>query len=434
MLHVFLLRRSCGKARPAKSIHHALEKTKQHKHQKKHMKSKHNNLLFRLLATGSALFAITPLHAVDTTGGYTLSASGLGETYTGAGTLTVSGAVWPGTSADAPTTTFAMTGGVIDILAGSKLTNGGWGKATWGANKAGLQVNGTFDMSDGQWVVADALTGSGAVTIDVGWSGWLNHLTVGANNGGGTFAGTISDSADDYIRLTKIGGGTQILSGINTYRDSTNVNGGKLTISSTGTINSTSGVSIGAAEFNYNSSTALTQAVSFSGTGGTLSGSGTINQAVTIPTGNTLAIGNSVGQMNFGSSLGLGGTAVMEIDGTAGAGSAGGNDLANVAGALTYGGALTLDLGTIFGTGTYSWNLFDFAGADSGTFSTITLTDQYSGSLTDGDSNGIWDLTSGNNTWQFTESTGVLGLTVVPEPSAALLGALGMLVLLRRRR
>ena len=116
------------------------------------------------------------------------------------------------------------------------------------------------------------------------------------------------------------------------------------------------------------------------------------------------------------------------------AGSAGGNDLANVTGALTYGGALTLDLGTIFGTGTYSWNLFDFAGADSGTFSTITLTDQYSGSLTDGDSNGIWDLTSGNNTWQFTESTGVLGLTVVPEPSAALLGALGMLVLLRRRR
>jgi autotransporter-associated beta strand protein len=402
------------------------------------MKSKHNNLIFRLLATGSALFAITPLHAVefDTTGTtVTLSPE---NRYIGNGTLQVSGggAIWLGTSGGSGNTEFAMTGGVIDIVSGTTLVNGGWAKGKWGENKAGLQVNGTFDLRDGEWVGADALTGSGVVTqADVdGW--YTSGLILGVNNGGGTFTGTITDSNNgtDNIQFHKYGTGTQILTGTNTYSSSTTVGGGKLTISGTGSINNTTGISIGAAEFNYNSSTALTQAVSFSGTGGTLSGSGTINQAVTIPTGNTLAIGNSVGQMNFGSSLGLGGTAVMEIDGTAGAGSAGGNDLANVAGALTYGGALTLDLGTIFGNGTYSWNLFDFAGADSGTFSTITLTDQYSGSLTDGDSNGIWDLTSGDNTWQFTESTGVLGLTVVPEPSAALLGALGMLVLLRRRR
>ena len=400
------------------------------------MKSKYNPLIFRSLATGAALFGIAPLHAVDTTGGYTLSASGLGETYTGAGTLTVSGggAVYPGTSAGSPTTYFAMTGGVIDIVSGTTLANGGWGKADWGANKAGLQVNGTLDMTDGQWMFADALTGSGVVTIDVSWaSGWVNHLTVGVNGGGGTFAGTISDTGDDSIRLTKTGGGTQILSGTNTYRDSTNVNGGKLTVSSTGTINSTSGVSIGAGEFNYNSSTALTQAVSFSGTGGTLSGSGTITPTVNITSGNTLSIGNSVGQMNFGSSLELGGTTLMEIDGPNPTGQ---NDFANVTGALTYGGTMTLDLGMIFGVGTYTWNLFDFAGGDVGTFTPggITLADQYSGSLLDADLNGVWDLTSGSNTWQFTESTGVLGLTVVPEPSTALLGGLGMLALLRRRR
>jgi autotransporter-associated beta strand protein len=403
------------------------------------MKSKYNPLIFRSLATGAALFAITPLHAADVdTTGTTVTVSP-GNKYIGNGTLQVSGGgeVWLGYSDVAPITQFAMTGGLIDIVSGTTLMNGGWQKLEWYANKAGLQVNGGFQMTDGQWVFADALTGSGAVTMNVDYAyGWMNHLTVGVNGGGGTFTGTISDSgSDDTVRLTKTGGGTQILTGTNTYRDSTNVNGGKLTVSSTGTINSTSGVSIGAGEFNYNSSTALTQAVSFSGTGGTLSGSGTINQAVSITTGNTLAIGNSVGQMNFGSTLNLAGTTVMEIDGTVGAGLAGGHDFANVTGALTYGGALTLDLGTIFGTGTYSWNLFDFAAADLGTFSTITLADQYSGSLLDGDSNGIWDLNSGNNTWQFTESTGVLGLTVIPEPNvAALLGGLGVVALLRRRR
>ena len=116
----------------------------------------------------------------------------------------------------------------------------------------------------------------------------------------------------------------------------------------------------------------------------------------------------------------------------------GGHDFANLtgigaAGVLTYGGAMTLDMGVIFGTGSYSWNLFDMA-SETGTFATIALADQYSGSLLDGDLNGVWDLVSGSNTWQFTESTGVLGLTVIPEPRAALLGGLGMLALLRRRR
>ena len=45
--------------------------------------------------------------------------------------------------------------------------------------------------------------------------------------------------------------------------------------------------------------------------------------------------------------------------------------------------------------------------SETATFATIALADQYSGSLLDTDLNGVWDLTSGSNTWQFTESTGV---------------------------
>jgi autotransporter-associated beta strand protein len=230
--------------------------------------------------------------------------------------------------------------------------------------------------------------------------------TIANSTGSGSFHGAIG--------VTKLGGGTLVLDKTNTYTGATTVSAGKLVVSG-----------------NISTSTLTTVAV-----GATLGGTGTVGKAII---NGTLVVGNSPGQMNFTDTLGLNGTTVMEIDGTAGAGVTGGHDFINLTGAgaagvLTYGGAMTLDIGAIFGAGTYSWNLFDMA-SETGTYTTITLADQYSGTLLDGDLNGVWDLTSGSNTWQFTESTGVLGLTVVPEPSvAALLGGVGTLILLRRRR
>jgi len=170
--------------------------------------------------------------------------------------------------------------------------------------------------------------------------------------------------------------------------------------------------------------------------GNTLSGSGTINGAATV--NGMLSPGASPGTLTFGNTLGLGGSTLMEIDGTVGAGVTGGHDFIKLtgtgaAGVLTYGGTMTLDIGMIFGTGSYSWNLFDFA-SEAATFTGITLADQYSGSLLDPDTNGVWDLTSGDDTWTFTESSGVLALTVVPEPGTALLGGIGLLLIFRRRR
>jgi len=169
----------------------------------------------------------------------------------------------------------------------------------------------------------------------------------------------------------------------------------------------------------------------------TLKGNGTIKGATTIA--GTLAAGASPGILTFENTLTLAGTTVTEIDGTAGAGLVGGHDSVNLTGIggdglLTYGGIMTLDIGTIFGVGTYSWNLFDFA-SETGGFTGISLADQYSGSLTDG-GGGIWGLVDGDNTWSFTESSGVLDLTVVPvpEPSVGLLGGLGLLAILLRRR
>jgi hypothetical protein len=121
---------------------------------------------------------------------------------------------------------------------------------------------------------------------------------------------------------------------------------------------------------------------------------------------------------------------VFEIDGVNRGLGLNGYDAVDASGTLTYGGTLTADIGTTFGAGSYTFNLLDFA-SQSGTLSAVNLTDKYTGTLSSGNS---WSLVSGDNTWGFNHSTGVLSLTVVPEPCAALLGGLGLLALLRRRR
>ena len=228
--------------------------------------------------------------------------------------------------------------------------------------------------------------------------------------------GVIQDNVASTGKVAlMVSGSKWKLSGDNTYTGATSVTGGILLI-------------------NGNSSTAI-GAVSV--TGGTLGGIGTVGGATSIGASGTLSPGQSPGTMTFLNTLGLAGSMLMEIDGTAGAGVTGGHDFVNLTGAgaagvLTYGGTMTIDIGVIFGAGTYSWNLFDFA-SETGGFTSITLADQYSGTLTDS-GGGVWGLVDGDNTWSFTESDGVLGLTVIPEPRAALLGALSLFALLRRRR
>ena len=237
-------------------------------------------------------------------------------------------------------------------------------------------------------------------------------VAIDTTNAGADFDQTVALTA--ARALTKLGTGTLILSQTNTYTGATNVNSGALIV-------------------NGNISSSLLTTVA---SGATLGGSGTLGKTVI---NGTLAIGNSPGTMTFINTLGLNGNDVMEIDGITGAGVVGGHDFINLtgigsAGVLTYGGTMTLDMGVVFAVGSYSWNLFDMA-SETGTFTTITLTDQYSGNLLDTDLNGTWDLSSGNNTWQFTESSGALSLTVIPEPDvAALIGGLGILLLLRRCR
>jgi fibronectin-binding autotransporter adhesin len=294
----------------------------------------------------------------------------------------------------------------------------------------GQNTNGLFVEKDGsgKWILGGANTYTGNTIVTAGnleVSGTLGNISAGV----GDYAGNISISNSSSGTLKFNSTTDQELSGVisgngafvkdntgvltitnagNTHTGATNVDGGTLLINGT---TSTSIVTVG--------------------TGGTLGGSGTVGGVTTV--NGALKPGNSPGLLTFSNSLTLvsTATATMEIDGTIRG--AGGHDAVDVGTSLAYGGALILDLGTIFGAGAYTFNLFDFAG-ESGSFDTVSLAGLYGGSLTD-DTFGVWGLSSGGNTWSFDQGDGVLSLNVIPEPSAAaLLGVLGAMMLLRRRR
>jgi fibronectin-binding autotransporter adhesin len=295
----------------------------------------------------------------------------------------------------------------------------------------------------GTWTLGANLGHTGTTTI----SGGTLELNSGATIGGGTYSSTIAFSNSSTLRynstanqtlsgvisgagaIVKENTGTLTLSNTNTYTGATTVNGGTLEVALGG------GTAAGSAVTVSNSGSALVVNGTVNGTlvanaSTTVSGSGTVVGAATI-SGN-LNPGNSPGELNFTDSLTLTSTTVttMEINGA---------DLGitydniDVGGALSYDGILTLAIGSVFGSNTV-FDLFDF-GSQSGSFDSVALTGLYTGTFTN--SSGVWSTTTnaGNETWSFSQATGDLTLTVIPEPSSvALLGTLGAMLLLRRRR
>ncbi len=232
------------------------------------MKSKHNP--FRSTATRSAaiVFAcFTVLHTnahaatVNTTGttvNYTAAQNILDTTWIGNGTLNFngSGTIGLDNSGGGHPDFFNMTGGIITVQSGVTLRNGGWQGGVWTNNLASIAVAGaaTLDLWDGNPVRVDALTGAGTVTISsalgVNWAG-SHSLVLGVNGGGGTFTGNISgNSGSDggSLSLTKVGTGTQTLTGANTYNGTTTVNAGTLELtyanSATGTLATGSNITV----------------------------------------------------------------------------------------------------------------------------------------------------------------------------------------------
>ena len=221
-----------------------------------------------------------------------------------------------------------------------------------------------------------SMTGSAAFNGNNAGTKTISAGALGLND---TYSGVISNGTGT-LALTKVGSGTMTLSGANTYTGATTVSAGRLVLSSTGSINSASALTVS--------------------NGATFDVSG--KAAYTMGTGST--------------TIGIGATTAGLFDGS-------------TTTAVTLGNALALNFST--GTlGATSYNLFDYA-SQTGDFASISLIGSITGTLTL-TSTDTWTGTAGGYDFSFSEATGVL--SVVPEPSAALLGGLGLLGLLRRRR
>jgi autotransporter-associated beta strand protein len=332
------------------------------------------------------------------------------------------------------TTTAAVTTGTWLTFSGGALDNGGASHITSSDHNPNMMLNanltftGTNSLNFGTGLVSLGSAAGTSRTITV----TANTLTLGGIISNGTTA----------TALTKAGDGTLELRGINTYNGTTAVNAGTLNVSA-GNINSSTAINVAAGgTLRYNSSTALTVAPSLAGAGtssrAVLGGTGTVNATITLDNvGDVLSPGNSPGIQAYTpaqtwSSFSYdwevnnftGATAGTDFDQITGSSFA----LTGVSGSYIL-NVLGLTAGNVAGlTPNFSeinrnWTIMTSSG--SSTFDAADWTINTAGFSSP--DTGTWALAQSGNDL-------VLSYTVIPEPSAALLGGLGMVLLLRRRR
>jgi autotransporter-associated beta strand protein len=127
------------------------------------------------------------------------------------------------------------TAGAATLIANGGINGGEGGaiffeeKSTGGTARVEVFGNGFLDISNSQFlgVTVGSIEGDGNVFLGA------NTLRVGSNNLSTIFSGVLQDGGENGGvggSLTKIGSGTLILSGANTYTGNTNVRGGVLRV------------------------------------------------------------------------------------------------------------------------------------------------------------------------------------------------------------
>ncbi|RYD19861.1 MAG: PEP-CTERM sorting domain-containing protein [Verrucomicrobiaceae bacterium] len=224
----------------------------------------------------------------------------------------------------------------------------------------------------------------------------LEHSNVGGDNA--------TDGG-----LTKSGNGILTLTAASTYTGATVVSAGTLLVNG----------SLG------NTAVTVQSGATLGGTGGTI---GTGSASVTVNAGGTLAAGSSIGALAVNGSVTVGGTYAFEYDG----GTING-DVLDVNGTLTLNSA-TLSLADLGGN---SYNLGDkFTLAAYNTLAPGSVFNGYADDTLYSFNGGSWlfdynDTTAGLNGGV---GSAYITITAIPEPAAMLLGSIGLLGLLRRRR
>ena len=296
---------------------------------------------------------------------------------------------------------------------------------TWSSNLSDLQIDSGATFSGAATViVVDSLNGAGTLKTGGG-------ITVGTDNGDGTFSGNIENSSYGSAKsLTKTGTGTQILTGTNAYTGTTEINDGTLVVNGTNSGGGTMTININ----------------------GTLAGSGSITGDIdvlgTISPGNSPGTLTQIGDQTWND----GGSFLWEIndsDGTKGADP--GWDWLDIDGTLDLSsltaGGFTIDIdsltssnvaGDAVGFDTYirDGDIADYSFTIASASAGITGFDAADFVL---DSSGFSNRIETYYGWNWAISLSgndlVLGASAVPEPSStALLGLGGLALALRRKR
>jgi len=211
---------------------------------------------------------------------------------------------------------------------------------------------------------------SGMVTniqITCPGTGYISIPTVTLlPNGGGSGAsiGTVSIGANVSGGLTKQGGGTLLLSGMNTYTGNTMITNGTLALSGTGSIANSTNIVL-AAGTTLDVSRSPSGLLTLAG-GQTLSGNGLVNGSVTSVASSTIAPGGSstAETLTVTNTAMLGGNTIMLLNNA-------GSSSQLVATNITYGGTLIVsNIGQVFAASN-TFKLFS-AASYSGAFTSIS--------------------------------------------------------------
>jgi fibronectin-binding autotransporter adhesin len=416
-----------------------------------------------------------------------------GATSISAGTLRITNGSALGTTGSG-TTVVSATGGILeiagDISTGESLTLQGDNSAATADRVVNVSGNNTITANIGTTSGGTnhgIRSDEGKLTISANVAPIVSGTRVlylrGAGNG--EITGGFNKGNGDTVPLTKEGAGTWTLSGTSTYNGTTTISGGTLQIGAggtTGRLTATAGITNNA-NLTIDRSDAFTQATDL-GAGAVISGSGSFTQAgsgtTTLTADNSYSGATSVnagtlivngthsgtGAVSVASGAKLGGGGILAASTTISGILAPGNSI----GTLTVGNDVTWQGAATVGSAT-NWqyelglsnssDLLNLTGASSEFIKNISIGSffnfDFQGSTSTGKFTLVdWESTAnlaggafgtnflltdfsysnlgGGNTGTFGFNGTSLQFTVVPEPRAALIGGIGMLMLLRRRR